>query len=47
MSLDLGTQRFMENALTIFSLTIQCSNIKSYGLEGSLFLYDVEILVDM
>ena len=47
MSLDLGTQNFMENTLTIFSLTIQCSNLKSYGLEASLFLYDVEVLVDM
>ena len=47
MSLDLDSQSFMEHALTIFSLTIQCSNLKSYGLEASLFLYDVEVLVDM
>ena len=47
MNLDLGTERFMENTLTIFGLTIQCSNLKSYGLEVSLFLYDVEVLVDM
>ena len=47
MSLELGTQSFLENTLIIFSLTIECSNIKSYGLEESFFLYDVEALVDM
>ena len=42
MKLDLGTQSFMQNTFTIFSLTI--FNVKNYGVKVSSFLREVMVL---